>query len=64
MLKGVITPQEIAFHPLNNDSKHRLNEFYNVVKDMFNLAPLNQSIWENHRDDFIANVKSIQYGNN
>lgn len=64
MLQGVITPQEIAFKPSNKDAKHRLNEFYDEVKDMFNLVPLNLTIWENHRDDFIDNVKRIQYDAN
>lgn len=64
MLKGVVTAKEIAFHPLNRDARHRLNEFCDIIKEMFNINPMNQSIWENHRNDFIECVGKIQYEKN
>lgn len=64
MLKGVVTPQEIAFQASSDNSKHYLNEFYELIKGFFNVEPLHQSIWETHRDDFIQNVQNIAYPHN
>ena len=60
MLKGVVTSEEIAFHPAAPDAAHRLNEFRELIERTFSLRPIPASAWERHRTAFITAVSQPQ----
>ena len=60
MLKGVVTSEEIAFHPTASDAAHRLNEFRELIERTFALRPIPASAWERHRTAFITAVSQTQ----
>ena len=61
MLKGVITPSEIAFRVGQKDTYHLLNEFKTFIESSFNLKQKGQNRWDEIKNDFLKTVESIKY---
>ena len=63
MLKGVITPQEIAFKAGLEETYHLLHEFKEFIEKSFDLKPKGPGRWDDIRNEFIKTVESIKYEN-
>lgn len=60
-LRGVINGNKIGIKVDAEDASARLNELYEKLQTIFNLTPLNTTIWERKRNFFLKLVKNISY---
>ena len=61
MLKGVITPEEIAFKAGQEGTYHLLHDFKVFIEKSFDLEPKGYGRWDDIRNEFIKTVESINY---
>lgn len=60
-IQGCIDPREIgiSFSMEDDELKHRLNEFKDVLVMEHQLSPITQTNWERTRDEFVREVREI-----